>query len=315
MLLFTLVGVVSVQAQEVPEQEAWFKAIDFCFRDKASSVAENKERSFAVWGVDPDEPTNGCIVATAGAHGTSSNAQLWIRGAEYVEPTYIGEVKDQLTSTYGTGGFAVGTGFKVTMRVKANGEYSVKGQAHKAFQFINHPDGFGTLNVTTSWQTVSFVCIATDAIAGFTDLCFDLAASGADRTFYFDDIQITRGADWYINNGFYAKDYVDDRTANPNTQADNPDKVTFHKAARFVDDAEGGYVEVVSNAKRTNTYDSQIWFTIPENFVGSRTKMTMQVWADQAVTTPGSFHATANGQGWGGGGAPSMTIKEASKWQ
>ena len=167
---FKLTLVKPAVAPTAPEKDKWFNEIDFCFRDKASTVATSTEKTFAVWGADPDDVTNGCIVATAGKNSSATNAQFWIRGAEYVEPTYIGKDKAQLTAVYDKGGFAAKTGFKVTMRVKADGEYSAGSQTHKAFQHVSN-DGFGTLNVTKEWQTVTFVCIADDARAGFTADC------------------------------------------------------------------------------------------------------------------------------------------------
>ncbi len=304
---FKLTLVKPAVAPTAPEKDKWFNEIDFCFRDKASSVATSKERTFAVWGADPDDVTNGCIVATAGKNSNATNAQFWIRGAEFVEPTYIGEDKKQLTAVYDKGGFAAKTGFKVTMRVKADGEYSAGSQTHKAFQHISN-DGFGTLNVTKEWQTVTFVCIADDARAGFTDLCFNLAASDADRTFYFDDIQIVRGSEWYVNNEFHAKDYQDPTATYSDGQ--NP-----HPAARFVSDAEGGYVEVISNAGGNQTYNSQLWIAIPAEYVGKSTKMTMEVQASKAIKTPESFQATATGNGWGCNPGPGAGLEfSVGKW-
>ena len=306
---FKLTLVKPAVAPTAPEKDKWFNEIDFCFRDKASSVATSTEKTFAVWGADPDDVTNGCIVATAGKNSSATNAQFWIRGAEFVEPTYIGKDKAQLTAVYDKGGFAAKTGFKVTMRVKADGEYSAGSQTHKAFQHISN-DGFGTLNVTKEWQTVTFVCIADDARAGFTDLCFNLAASDADRTFYFDDVKIEGrgGSEWYLNNEFHAKDYKDPTATYSDGQ--NP-----HPAARFVSDAEGGYVEVISNAGGNQTYNSQLWIAIPAEYVGKSTKMTMEVQASKAIKTPESFQATATGNGWGCNPGPGAGLEfSVGKW-
>ncbi len=306
---FKLTLVKPAVAPTAPEKDKWFNEIDFCFRDKASSVATSTEKTFAVWGADPDDVTNGCIVATAGKNSSATNAQFWIRGAEFVEPTYIGKDKAQLTAVYDKGGFAAKTGFKVTMRVKADGEYSAGSQTHKAFQHISN-DGFGTLNVTKEWQTVTFVCIADDARAGFTDLCFNLAASDADRTFYFDDVKIEGrgGSEWYLNNEFHAKDYQDPAAS----YSDGQDP---HPAARFVSDAEGGYVEVISNAGGNQTYNSQLWIAIPAEYVGKSTKMTMEVQASKAIKTPESFQATATGNGWGCNPGPGAGLEfSVGKW-
>ena len=306
---FKLTLVKPAVAPTAPEKDKWFNEIDFCFRDKASSVATSTEKTFAVWGADPDDVTNGCIVATAGKNSSATNAQFWIRGAEFVEPTYIGKDKAQLTAVYDKGGFAAKTGFKVTMRVKADGEYSAGSQTHKAFQHISN-DGFGTLNVTKEWQTVTFVCIADDARAGFTDLCFNLAASDADRTFYFDDVKIEGrgGSEWYLNNEFHAKDYKD--PAVKYTDGNDP-----HPVARFVSDAEGGYVEVISNAGGDQPYNSQLWIAIPAEYVGKSTKMTMEVQASKAIKTPESFQATATGNGWGCNPGPGAGLEfSVGKW-
>ena len=306
---FKLTLVKPAVAPTAPEKDKWFNEIDFCFRDKASTVATSTEKTFAVWGADPDDVTNGCIVATAGKNSSATNAQFWIRGAEYVEPTYIGKDKAQLTAVYDKGGFAAKTGFKVTMRVKADGEYSAGSQTHKAFQHVSN-DGFGTLNVTKEWQTVTFVCIADDARAGFTDLCFNLAASDADRTFYFDDVKIEGrgGSEWYLNNEFHAKDYKD--PAVKYTDGNDP-----HPVARFVSDAEGGYVEVISNAGGDQPYNSQLWIAIPAEYVGKSTKMTMEVQASKAIKTPESFQATATGNGWGCNPGPGAGLEfSVGKW-
>ncbi len=306
---FKLTLVKPAVAPTAPEKDKWFNEIDFCFRDKASTVATSTEKTFAVWGADPDDVTNGCIVATAGKNSSATNAQFWIRGAEFVEPTYIGKDKAQLTAVYDKGGFAAKTGFKVTMRVKADGEYSAGSQTHKAFQHVSN-DGFGTLNVTKEWQTVTFVCIADDARAGFTDLCFNLAASDADRTFYFDDVKIEGrgGSEWYLNNEFHAKDYKD--PAVKYTDGNDP-----HPVARFVSDAEGGYVEVISNAGGDQPYNSQLWIAIPAEYVGKSTKMTMEVQASKAIKTPESFQATATGNGWGCNPGPGAGLEfSVGKW-
>lgn len=288
-----------------PAEDAWFNEIDFCFRDKASSVATSKERTFAVWGADPDDVTNGCIVATAGKNSNATNAQFWIRGAEFVEPTYIGEDKKQLTAVYDKGGFAAKTGFKVTMRVKADGEYSAGSQTHKAFQHISN-DGFGTLNVTKEWQTVSFVCIADDARAGFTDLCFNLAASDADRTFYFDDIQITSGGpEWYVNTRITDK-----------WKENGQDK---NKQAEYKSD---GYAEIVT-VSNANTCDNQVFFQIadaaPNGKLKKNDKITLEFKAmalldsestldKTEIQAGGGYHRSYDGAGWMAG-VDGATIK------
>ena len=128
------------------------------------------------------------------------------------------------------------------------------------------------------------------------------------RTIYFDDVQIVRGSEWYLNNEFHAKDYQD-------PTAKYSDGQDPHPAARFVSDAEGGYVEVISNANAGQTYNSQLWIAIPEKYVGTSTKMTMEVQASKAIKCPESFQATATGNGWGCNPGPGNGVDfTVGKW-
>lgn len=275
----------------VPEKDDWYTGADFFrFRADKNATAESpyyawKDKVEPVWGAAPLEEDNGCIVCKVPAN-VNPQSQIWIRGTEAGKTIAKGS-KD---------------GFKITFRVKADGEYTLESQAHNNWGYKTGKDPFGPLNVTTEWQTVSFVCTGEKAKEDFTDLCFNLSGD-AERTIYFDDVQIVRGSEWYLNCGeIHAKDYQDPKA----TYADSDDP---HPFARFVSDAEGGYVEVITNAARNNPWDSQIWIGIPAQYVGKSTKMTMYVWADKAVKCSESYHATATGKGWGASASPGQGIE------
>ncbi len=276
----------------VPEKDAWYTGADFFrFRADKNASAESpyiayKDKVEPAWGAAAGEETNGCIVCKVPAN-VNPASQLWIRGTE-AGKTIANGSKD---------------GFKVTFRVKADGEYKgLESQAHNGWGYKTGGSPFGTLDVTTEWQTVSFICTGEKAKADFTDLCFNLSGD-TERTFYFDDVQISRGSEWYLNCAeIHAKDYQDPTA----TYADSDDP---HPFARFVSDAEGGYVEVITNAARTNPWDSQIWIGIPAQYVGKSTKMTMKVWADKAVKCSENYHATATGKGWGASASPGSGLE------
>ena len=277
----------------VPGPDAWYTGADFFrFRADKNAAAESPYAAFSgkvepAWGADPDDPTNGCIICKVPAN-VNPASQIWMRGTEAGKTIANGSKE----------------GFKITFRVKADGEYNgLESQAHNNWGYKTGGSPFGTLDVTTEWQTVSFVCTGEKAKNDFTDLCFNLSGD-AERTFYFDDVQIIRGgAEWYLNCGeIHAKDYQDPTA----TYADSDDP---HPFARFVSDAEGGYVEVITNAARTNPWDSQIWIGIPEQYVGKSTKMTMKVWADKAVKCSENYHATATGKGWGASASPGSGLE------
>lgn len=288
---FTLTLVTAANAV-VPEKDAWYTGADFFrFRADKNAAADSpyaafKDKVEPAWGAAAGEETNGCIVCKVPAN-VNPASQIWIRGTEAGQTIANGS-KD---------------GFKVTFRVKADGEYKgLESQAHNGWGYKTGGSPFGTLDVTTEWQTVSFVCTGEKAKADFTDLCFNLSGD-TERTFYFDDVQISRGSEWYLNCAeIHAKDYQDPTATY--ADSDNP-----HPFARFVSDAEGGYVEVITNANRSNPWDSQIWIGIPEQYVGKTTKMTMKVWADKAVKCSESYHATATGKGWGASASPGSGLE------
>lgn len=291
----------------VPEKDAWYTGADFFrFRADKNAAADSpyaafKEKVEPAWGAAPGEETNGCIVCKVPAN-VNPASQIWIRGAE----------KGQT--------FAKGskTGFRVSFRVKADGEYKgLESQCHADWGYKLGGSPFGTLDVTTEWQTVSFVCVAPTDKEGkeydLTDLCFNLSGD-TERTFYFDDVKIeARGSDWYVNNEFRAKDYKKENPEDPDpVYKDGNDP---YPAARFVSDAEGGYVEVISNAGASQTYNSQLWIAIPQEFVGTMTKMTIEVQASKAITCPESFQATATGNGWGCNPGPGKGVEfKVGEW-
>ena len=301
--------VTSIVLTEVapPAKEAWFTENTFCYKDAANSISREMNLP---WVADPDDSENGCIALSSAANAANDHdLQFMIRGAEYDGADLM------------KGAFAEGEGFKVTFKVKADGNYS--GCLVGSFNSIvaSGKDGwkFGSylgnqsvkLDVTTEWQTVSYTVMAGSGDAGkLTAIGFNLAdKGGVARTFYFDDVQIVRGSEWFVNNEFHAKDYKDPAATYADDQ-NNP-----HPAARFVSDAEGGYVEVISNANADQTYNSQIWIAIPEKYVGKTTKMTFEVQASKAITLPESFQATATGCGWGCNASPgSGLVLPAGEW-
>ena len=293
---FKLTLVKPAVAPTAPEKDAWYTGADFFrFRADKNVTAESpyyawKDKVEPVWGADADDVSNGCIVCNVPAN-VNPQSQIWIRGTEAGKTVANGS-KD---------------GFKITFRVKADGEYTLESQAHNNWGYKTGGNPFGPLNVTTEWQTVTFVCTGEKAKNDFTDLCFNLSGD-AERTIYFDDVQIVRGSEWYLNNEFHAKDYQDPTA----TYSDGQDP---HPAARFVSDAEGGYVEVISNANAGQTYNSQLWIAIPEQFVGTISKMTMEVQATKEITCPESFQATATGNGWGCNPGPGKGVEfKVGEW-
>lgn len=260
---------------KVPEKDAWYTGADFFrFRADKNASAESpyiayKDKVEPAWGAAPLEEDNGCIVCKVPAN-VDPKSQIWIRGTE-AGKTIANGSKD---------------GFRVTFRVKADGEYKgLESQAHNGWGYKTGGSPFGTLDVTTEWQTVSFVCTGEKAKADFTDLCFNLSGD-TERTFYFDDVQIVRGDEGVIGSESVVKVYNN----------------VWYKGTGINDliksDDKGNYVEVVSPAKAEQDWDSQIFISIPEEFVGKQVTLTMDVKASAAVSADAQLHKSNDGEGY-----------------
>ena len=205
----------------------------------------------------------------------------------------------------------------ILMKVRASKAVKADGQLHTS------NDGKGW--TPTAAPSVDFVVGKWTNVAAMLDLTSNSSLNNfvlnltqdatSPITYGFDDIRFDEfKADWYYAQEIRAKDYYKENESDPDptySDSDNP-----HPLARFVPDAEGGYVEVISNPKSgNNTWGSQIWIQIPEEFVGKVTKLTMDIQASKEVTAPANFQATATGNGWGcspgPGDNPTFTV---GKW-
>ena len=299
MLLLLVAGAVSAQAQD-----DWFNDELYRFRqEKKSEGAEGYDpilsnKSKVALSVDPADETNQCIKVVAAQNGTATTSQFWIRGAEV-----------------GGAGFAEGQGFRIRVRVKADSPCEVVASAHQNWGYLAPGNGiFGKVKVTEDWTTVSLPCVATSSIKNFTDLCLDLSNSDAQRTFYFDDIQITRGSEWFVTNQFRTKDYHDREASYSNDATGNNDNFPVPVYV-----SEDDCVEVVATPQGTRnngTWDAQLFIKIPDEYVGKSTKLTMKVKATEAVNSAAlSYHATASGAGWGASPKPQGDVSfTVSDW-
>lgn len=322
-----------MQAQDVPAKDKWFTDNVFCYKDAANNVSREMNLP---WAVDPDNEANGCIKLSSAANAANEHdLQFMIRGAKY-----DGE---DLTK----GAFEEGKGFKVTFKVKADGEYSncafgtfysMTASGKEGWKFNNYPGE--KLNVTTEWQTVSFTYIATADDAGkFTAVGFNLAGAEA-RTFYFDDVKIVRlplaeKDAWFDASKFTAKDYEDftevvsDKQWSPGSWQPAPqyynDKTTVKMektqpdvaTVRFVEQEDGSYIEVKSNDMPVSDYDCQFFMEIPEDLRanGTKVEVSMKAWVDAEnggdITVQPQIHAAPSA--WKDNSNPKATFV-AGKW-
>ena len=290
---FTLT-LVEPAAAPAPEKDAWYTDNLFCYKDAANNVSRSMELP---WVADPDDAANGCIALSSAANAANDHdLQFMIRGAEYDGADLM------------NGAFAEGIGFKVSFKVKADGNYS--GCLVGSFNSITATgkDGwkFGSylgnqsvkLDVTTEWQTVSYTVIAGSGDAGkLTAIGFNLAdKGGVARTFYFDDVQITRGgSEWYLSTRLTDKWKVDG--------------VDHNKPAEFKPE---GYAEIVTTSN-ANTWDNQVFFQIadaaPNGKLKKNDKITLQFQAmatldaestltNTEIQAGGGFHKSYDGAGW-----------------
>ena len=287
--------VTSIVLTEVapPAKDKWFTDNTFCIKDTANGISRSMDLP---WAADPDDDTNGCIKLSSAANaGADHDLQFMIRGAEY----------DGADLTKGA--FAEGEGFKVTFKVKADGNYSgclvgwfksEEATGKKGWNFGNYLENQTVkLDVTTEWQTVSYSYFATADDAGkFTAIGFNLAdKGGVARTFYFDDVQIVRGSDWSTKTRITDKWKENGKDQN--------------KPAEYKSE---GYVEIVT-VSNANTWDNQVFFQIadaaPNGKLKKNDKITLQFKAMASldaestsdkteIQAGGGFHKSYDGAGW-----------------
>ena len=289
--------------------DAWFVAdnfrvVDYKGKEDGGRIEKDGEgkliREIPRFELEDKTTGNGSIVVTTDNNaGEDYWSQFWMKVCD--EPMAEGA-----------------TPLALSFRIRADRAQSIATQGHGVdWNYDNASNGylgFGKLDVTTEWQKVTLKVEAGNGHpTNFVSVVLNLSEkNGTSNNFYIDDVQVEEyKADWYYAQEIRAKDYLDPTATY--TDTDTP-----HPLANFVADDEGGYVQVVSNASPSQPYNSQIWIQIPDEWVGKTTKMTFEVMADQVVSAPESYQATATGKGWGANAAPSASAKleitEQDKW-
>ncbi len=287
--------------------DAWFVAdnfrvVDYKGKEDGGRIEKDDQgkniREIPRFELEDKTTGNGSIVVTTDNNaGEDYWSQFWMKVCD--EPMAEGA-----------------TPLALSFRIRADRAQSIATQGHGVDWEYNNASngylGFGKLDVTTEWQKVTLKVEAGNGHpTNFVSVVLNLSEkNGTSNNFYIDDVQVEEyKADWYYAQEIRAKDYLD--PAATYTDTDTP-----HPLANYV--AEGGYVQVVSNASPSQPYNSQIWIQIPDEWVGKTTKMTFEVMADQVVSAPESYQATATGKGWGANAAPSASAKleitEQDKW-
>ena len=287
--------------------DAWFVAdnfrvVDYKGKEDGGRIEKDGEgkliREIPRFELEDKTTGNGSIVVTTDNNaGEDYWSQFWMKVCD--EPMAEGA-----------------TPLALSFRIRADRAQSIATQGHGVdWNYDNASNGylgFGKLDVTTEWQKVTLKVEAGNGHpTNFVSVVLNLSEkNGTSNNFYIDDVQVEEyKADWYYAQEIRAKDYLDPTATY--TDTDTP-----HPLANYV--AEGGYVQVVSNASPSQPYNSQIWIQIPDEWVGKTTKMTFEVMADQVVSAPESYQATATGKGWGANAAPSASAKleitEQDKW-
>ena len=279
-----------------------FRVVDYKGKEDGGRIEKDDQgkniREIPRFELEDKTTGNGSIVVTTDNNaGEDYWSQFWMKVCD--EPMAEGA-----------------TPLALSFRIRADRAQTIATQGHGVDWEYNNASngylGFGKLDVTTEWQKVTLKVEAGNGHpTNFVSVVLNLSEkNGTSNNFYIDDVQVEEyKADWYYAQEIRAKDYLD--PAATYTDTDTP-----HPLANYV--AEGGYVQVVSNASPSQPYNSQIWIQIPDEWVGKTTKMTFEVMADQVVSAPESYQATATGKGWGANAAPSASAKleitEQDKW-
>ena len=309
------VSATFVESATPIKPDAWFvednfRVIDYKGKEDGPRIEKDGDgkdiRMIPRFELEDKTTGNGSIVVTTGNNaGEDYWSQFWFK------------VSDEPMTT-------ASTPLALTFRIRADRAQTIATQGHGVGWDYNTASngylGFDKIDVTTEWKKVVLKVEAGNGHPeNFVSVVLNLSEKGGtSNNFYIDDVKVEEGfkADWYYAQEIRAKDYYKENIEDPDPTYTDTD--TPHPLARFVADEEGGYVQVVSNANPSQPYNSQIWIQIPDEWVGKTTKMTFEVMADQVVSAPESYQATATGKGWGANAAPSATAKleitEADKW-
>jgi hypothetical protein len=313
-LSWCILGPVKLYLVKAIEIKSWYDASKFTAKDYEgfTEVVSDEQWSPGSWQPAPQYYKDGTTVKMV-------KTQPEVAAARYdADGDYI-EVKsnDMPVSDYDCQFWmqipeelrANGTKIEVSMQAWADADITVQPQIHAAPSAWKDNSNPKATFVAGKWTDIKY-CFTINK-DGVENYCFNLSDQGTEkaRTYRFRNIEFVAGkADWYYTTEFHAKDYKDPSASY--SDSDNP-----HPAARYVADDEVGYIEVISNAGATQTYNSQLWIQIPEQYVGKSTKMTMEVQASKAIKTPESFQATATGNGWGCNPGPGSGVEfKVGEW-
>ena len=302
----------------------WYKVDNFRLTlVKAADAAGEKDKWYA----------DGTFVAkdyVAGLQGAFIPARYASDGKNgYVEivadPKVVNDYESQIFISIPSE--LVGKKVAVRMKVQASKEVSAAAQLHKSNDgngWTSAPAGDAVPFTVGKWTSITRILDTsarevstwwggTENLPETNTYVLNLSNASEAITYKFDEIEVEAAKDeWYYKVNFAAKDYAD-----PN--ATYTDGVDFPDAPWAVDGEGNGAIKIVSNAKKSQSYESQFFMQIADLVGGKFNKNDKVILkykakaesSNEALTeiqAGGGFHGNYAGNQWKSG-ATGATIK------
>lgn len=221
----------------------------------------------------------------------------------------------------------VGKKVAVRMKVQASKEVSAAAQLHKSNDgngWTSAPAGDAVPFTVGKWTSITRILDTsarevstwwggTENLPETNTYVLNLSNASEAITYKFDEIEVEAAKDeWYYKVNFAAKDYAD-------PEATYTDGVDFPDAPWAVDGEGNGAIKIVSNAKKSQSHESQFFMQIADLVGGKFNKNDKVILKYKAkaessnadlkeIQAGGGFHGNYAGNQWKSG-ATGATIK------
>ena len=338
MLLLTLVGVVSAQAQ------GWYSADKFTAKDYEgfTEVVSDEQWSPGSWQPAPQYYNDGTTVKmkksqpeVAAARYDADGDYIEVKSNNMPVSDYDCQFWMQIPEELRANGTKVEVSLQAWVDDENGGDITVQPQIHAAPSAWQDNSNPKATFVAGKWTDLKYAFTINKN--GVENYCFNLSDQKTEkaRTYRFKNIKFAAAKeDWYYNSEFVAKDYegftevVSEEQWSPGPWAPAPqyynDKTTVKMkksqppfdAARYVIEDLGeagtnGCIEVKSNGMPVSDYDSQLFIKISDKPLKANqiVKVNMKYKVDADVTVATQVHTKVDG--WTNNPAPSLKFTVA----
>lgn len=196
-----------------------------------------------------------------------------------------------------------GTVVNVSFDYKASAPVTIGTQSHAGAGEYLHWAAIGDIAFTTEWKTFNGSMTVANEADGMHSIAFNLSKDREnDVTFYFDNVKVS-----------YEKEVED-----PDVVYDWVDVTADQHVVKLYENQfsnQSGAITVVSQAKQSQDWDTQIWFVMDKALdAKTKVKLTFDAKASSAQNLGFGAHGAPDGNNWKAGGICNA-IDVTTDWQ